>query len=186
MLLLVQLTFQFSDAFRQAVELLVHRVFQVDLVHIVGVVHGLSGHADDAGRHAHGGGVGRDLAEDHGAGGDAGVVSHGEGTQHLGAGAHQHVIAQGGVALALILAGAAQGHALVQGTAVSHLGGLADDDAAAVVDEHAGADFGAGMDLHTGEEPPQLGQQPCQKEPFVTVKKMYCMLTFYGRRIKKL
>src|SRR5204863_7803824 len=48
--------------------------------------------------------------------------------------------------------GPAEGDALVDGAVVADLGGLADDDAHAVVDEDAAADLRAGMDLDAGEE----------------------------------
>ena len=48
----------------------------------------------------------RDLLQYHGVGGDPGPVPHLEGSQHLGPGGDQHVVADGGVALALVLPGA--------------------------------------------------------------------------------
>ena len=65
----------------------------------------------------------------------------------LGACADQDIAAQGGVALAGVLAGAAEGHAVVDGAVVSDLRRLAEDDAHAVVDEQAAADLRAGVDL---------------------------------------
>ena len=119
---------------------------------------------------AHGGAVLWHRAEDHGARGDAGVVPHGEGAQYLGAGAHQHVVAQGGVALALVLAGAPQGHPLVEQAVVSDLRRLADDDAHAVVDHQPMSDLRTGVDLDAGPEPAPLGDAPGQEEPAVPVQ----------------
>ena len=73
-------------------------------------------------------------------------------TQHLGTGGHQHVVADGGVALALVLTGTAKGHAVVQQAIIANLGGLADDDTHAVVDDQTAADGSTGMDLNTGPE----------------------------------
>ena len=56
------------------------------------------------------------------------------------------------MALAGMLAGAAERHALVERAVVADLGGLTDDDAAAVVDHQSLADFGAGVDLDAGEK----------------------------------
>ena len=78
------------------------------------------------------------------------------------AGPDDHVVAHGGVPLARLLAGAAQGDALVDGDVLAHLGGLADDHPDAVVDEEALAQGGPRMDLDPGEEPPELGDQPRQ------------------------
>ena len=54
------------------------------------------------------------------------------------------------MALAGILAGAAQCHAVVDGAVVADHGGLAEHDAHAVVDEQAPADPGTGVDLDAG------------------------------------
>ena len=121
---------------------------------------------------AHGGAVLRHRAEDHGARGNAGVVPHGEGAQYLGAGTHHHIVAQGGVTLALVLAGAPQGHPLVEQTVVSDLRSLADDNAHAVVDHQAVADGGAGVDFDAGPEPAPLGDAPGQKESMMPVQPM--------------
>ena len=56
------------------------------------------------------------------------------------------------MALACVLAGAAERHALVERAVVTDLGGLADDDAAAVVNDKPFADLGAGVNLNAGEK----------------------------------
>src|SRR5699024_12143072 len=48
---------------------------------------------------------------------------------------------------------------LVEQAVVPQLGGLADDDAVAVVDDQPAADDGAGVDLNAGPEPGPLGQE---------------------------
>ena len=53
--------------------------------------------------------------------------------------------------LALILTRAAQGHALIQRTVVSDLGGLTDHHAGAVVDHQSSPDGGTGVDLNAGQ-----------------------------------
>jgi len=112
----------------------------------------VSGDADD-------GGVRRDVAEDDGAGADAGVFANGDVAEDVGGVADEDVVAQGGMALAADLAGAAERDALVEGDVVADDGGLADDDAHAVVDEEAAADGGAGMDLDAGPEANDLGAE---------------------------
>jgi hypothetical protein len=79
-------------------------------------------------------------------------ASDGDGAQHLGMGTDGHVVAQRRVALASLLAGATQGHALQQRAAVTDLSGLSDDGACTVVYEKAPADTGAGMDFHSSEK----------------------------------
>ena len=56
------------------------------------------------------------------------------------------------MALAGVLAGAAERHTLVERAVVADLGSLADDDTAAVVDDKPFADFGAGVNLNAGEK----------------------------------
>ena len=63
------------------------------------------------------------------------------------------------MALASLLAGAAQRHALVEHHVVADLGRLADDDAHAVVDEEALADLRAGVNLDAGDQTAEVGDQ---------------------------
>ena len=76
------------------------------------------------------------------------------------------------MALALVLAGAAQGHPVVEQHIVSHLGGLADDDAHAVVDDETAADLRPGVDLDSRALPVPLGLQPGQEIQMVTIEPM--------------
>ena len=52
---------------------------------------------------------------------------------------------------------------MVEQAVVPDLGGLADDDAHAVVDDQAAANLGAGVDLNPRPEPAPLGDGPGQK-----------------------
>ena len=74
------------------------------------------------------------------------------------------------MALALVLAGAAQGDAVVDQAVVPDLRRLADDDAHAVVDDEPAADSGTGVDLDAGPEPAPLAHQPGQEEQPVPVE----------------
>ena len=78
---------------------------------------------------------------------DADVITDVDRAQHLRARADQHIVAQRRMALAGVLAGAAQGHAVVDRAVVTDLGGLAKHDAHAVVDKQLAADLRAGVDL---------------------------------------
>ena len=69
------------------------------------------------------------------------------------------LLPSGGVALALVLAGAAQGHPLVEQAVVPISAVSPDDDAHAVVDDQAAADGGAGVDLNAGPEPAPLREK---------------------------
>ena len=68
------------------------------------------------------------------------------------------------MALAGVLAGAAQRHAVVEGAVVADHGGLAEHDAHAVVDEQAPADPGTGVDLDAGLMPAALADPSRQKK----------------------
>src|SRR6185437_6530193 len=104
----------------------------------------------------------------HGIGADAGAVADGDRSQYLGAGADDHAVAEGRVALALLERGAAQGHALIKGHLVADLGRLADHHPHAMVDEEAAADGGAGMDLDAGQDPAEMRQETAGQEPIAT------------------
>ena len=111
--------------------------------------------AGHAGRRA----AGRHGRQHHAAGGDLGAGADLDVAQHLGAGAQQHAAPHLGMAVAALLAGAAQGHAMQHGDAVLDDGGLADHHAGAVVDEDALADPRAGMDV----EPEQRARPALQE-----------------------
>ena len=85
-----------------------------------------------------------------------------EGAQHFGSGGHHHIVPQGGVALAVVLAGAPPGDPVVEQAVVADLGRLADDDAHAVVDNQPPADLRAGVDLNSRPAAAPLAHQPGQ------------------------
>lgn len=84
--------------------------------------HDAAGNADD-------GGVRRDFFQDDGARADLCAFSDGEPAQNLCARADDDVFFNGGVALALLFARAAEGDALIDDGAALHLCRFADDDA---------------------------------------------------------
>lgn len=122
--------------------------------------------------HPHCRGVGGNFGEHHRIGSNLAVVPYGKGAQHLGAAAHHHPVAQGGVALAGFFAGASQGHPLVQGAVVSDDGGFSNHHPGAVVNKQSPANGGAGMDFDAGKPFGQLAHQPGQKQQLMPVEKM--------------
>ena len=74
------------------------------------------------------------------------------------------------MALAVVLAGAAQGDSVVNQAVVPDLGGLSDDNAHAVIHHQAAADFGAWVDFNSGPEPAPLGDAAGQEFPIPAVK----------------
>jgi hypothetical protein len=125
----------------------------------VGDENALAGLVDDVGGDADDGGVRGDVAEDDGAGADAGVFADGDVAEDVGGVADEDVVAEGGVALAADLASATESNALVDRDVVPDDGGFANDDTHAVVDEEAAADDGAGVDLDAGPEAGDLGHE---------------------------
>src|SRR5207248_2243966 len=88
---------------------------------------------------------------------DLDVVADLDIAQHFGSGPYDDVVAQRGMAFAALIAGAAEGDSLVEQDVVADFGGFADDDAGAVIDEEAPAYGGAGVNLDSGEESADLG-----------------------------
>ena len=140
----------------QLADLLRDRVGQVDMVEGVGLA---AAHPRDARRNAHRRGGGRDRFEQHGVGRDLRAVADLERPQNLGAAADRHIFAERRMAFALVLARAAQGDPLVDRAAVADLGGLADNDPHAVVDQDSLADLRAGVYLDAGQKPGKLAEK---------------------------
>lgn len=111
---------------------------------------------DDAPRYAYHGAVGRDVFDHHGVASDLHVVTDGDVSQYLGAAANGYVVAQRGVALACLIAGAAQGDALVERAVIANDRGLANNDAHGMVDEEVLADVCGGVNLDAGHMPGYL------------------------------
>ena len=74
------------------------------------------------------------------------------------------------MALAGILAGAAQGNALIQRAAIAYLCRFADDDAGAMINKNIVPDDGAGVDLDTGKKPGELADKTRQEKAVVPVQ----------------
>src|SRR5262249_50992179 len=79
--------------------------------------------------------------------GDARVLAHLDISQHLGAGADHHTAAYLRMAVAGLLARAAERHRMPHGDVILPHGGFADDNAVGVIDEYARTDLGRGMDV---------------------------------------
>ena len=114
---------------------------------------------DDVGGDADDGGVWGDVAEDDGAGADASTFADDDVAEDVSVVADEDSVAEGGVAFAAGLAGAAEGDVLVEGDVVAEDGGFADDDSHAVVDEEAAADLGTGVDFDAGVKAGDLGAE---------------------------
>ena len=115
--------------------------------------------ADDFAGDADDGAVFGDGMDDNAAGADAGVVADVDIAEDLGTAADDNVVAEGGVALAGFFPGAAERDALIEKAVIPDLGGFADDDAHAVIDEETAADGGAGMNFDAGKPAGGLGNE---------------------------
>src|SRR5271165_2143206 len=136
----------------------------VDLLGI-GDHHALAGAKNDVSGHAHYGGVIRNITQHHRAGTDAAVLANYDVAQHLRARADNDIVADCRMALAALLAGAAQGHALIQRHIITDDRSLANNHAHSVIDEEPAADLRAGMNLDASYELGELRQRARHKEP---------------------
>ena len=74
-------------------------------------------------------------------------------------GADDHAVLERGMALLAPRRGSSEGDALVEVAVLADDGGLADDDAHAMVDEAAPPDARRGVDLDAGDEAVQVREQ---------------------------
>ena len=92
--------------------------------------------------------VGRDVAHDDSASANLDIVAKRDVAKDRRAHAHYDVVAKRRVALAALLAGSSEGHALVELAIIANDGRLPHDDAHAVVDNEAAADGRSRVDFH--------------------------------------
>ena len=92
----------------------------------------------------------RNFADDDSRCPDFGIVADFDRPQHLHMGGQQHVVPDGGMALAGVFPGAAQRHAMVNHDIIADFGCFPDDDPHAMVDEQTPADPRSGMDFDPG------------------------------------
>src|SRR5271156_2733743 len=89
----------------------------------------------------------RDRLHHHGAGGDAGAMADLDIAENFGARPDQYAMADLGMAVLILLAGAAEGDAVQDRDVILDDGGLAADEAGGVVEEDAAADSGRRIDI---------------------------------------
>ncbi|MNV31191.1 hypothetical protein D3C71_1224900 [compost metagenome] len=152
-----------------------HRVRHV-FSHAVGIKTDLLGHGlalgillfvgfdDDSPRNPDHGRTRRHFLGHDSIGTHLGTGTDSERAEHFRARPDHDAVTQGRVTLALVPAGATQGHALINSDVVADLGGFTDDDAHAMVDEEATTDLGSRMDLDSGQPAAEVRHQP--RQPF--------------------
>ena len=142
------------------------------MVHVVGVIDGFALLADNLRGHADSSAVGRDFPQHDRAARDTGVIAHAERSKYFRPATYEHVVAQGRMTLASVLARTAERHALIYQAVVADFGRLPDNDAHAVVNDEAAPDNGAGVDFDTRPEAGPLRHATRQKAQVVAVQPM--------------
>src|ERR1022692_1385051 len=107
--------------------------------------HYAAGNSDDRGMIGH-------RANDDRPGANFHIVADPDAPEDLGACSDDDVVADGGVALALLVARSAEGYALINENVVADLGGFAYHHAHAVIDEETPPDLRARMNFDAGEK----------------------------------
>src|SRR5262245_39114975 len=154
-----------SQTLHELLDSLGHRVGKVRLVQIDLTRDPLAVAVCYAAGHAHDNGVGRDLPHHDRAGADAAPVADLEPADDLGTRPDHDVVAEGGMALLTLEAGAAQRHSLQQGHVLTDLGRLPDHHTHAVIDEEARPELGRRVDLDPGQESREVHEPPRENLP---------------------
>ena len=173
-------SFHAAQAGFQCADAVAEHIGQRLLVQVVRRAGLAAAHADHFGRNTDRGGIGRQIFEHHTARADTDIIPDIHRAKHLGTGTDQHVIAQCGVALAGILASAAQGNAVVDGAVITDFCRFAEHDAHTVVNEQPVADLGTGVDLDAGQVAGQLADEARQEETLVTLLVLKLMSFYNG------
>src|SRR4029450_5217131 len=161
----LELVLERANAVDELLDHLAHGVRQIGLVEVDVAGHPLAIAICYPPRNADDNGVRGNLAYDDRARADPAAVADLEGADDLGAGADNDVVAQGRMAFLALQARPAEGHALQQRDVLTDLGGLADDDPHAVIDEEAGAELRGWMDLDARDEPRDVRQEARRDRP---------------------
>ena len=106
---------------------------------------------------------GRHVIDDDRIGANACAIAHDNGAQHLGTSADGDAASQGRMPLIPARTRNTQRHLMIKIAVIADFGGLADDDAHAVVEHDAPAKSRRGMDLDTGEKAREVRHAPAQE-----------------------
>src|ERR1700733_2707601 len=155
----LELRFQVLDALGKIVDQLTLGIGQRAVLQIIAIAR-IHARPHYASGNAHHGGMVRHRSNHDGSGPDLRMVADGNVAEYLRAGADDDIVSDGGVPLALLLAGTTQRHALIEQHVIADFGSFADHYAHAVVYEAASSDGGAGMDLNPGDSSIELRNNP--------------------------
>src|SRR6202451_44068 len=137
------------------------------MLQIVPRIHAQSDHASG---HTHHDGVVRHRMDHYRARANFGMTADGNITQDRGACSNHHVVPDRRMPLALLLAGSAQCHSLIQQNVVADLGSLSDHYAHPVIDKTPPSDCCAWMYLNSRQQPVELRDDSGQQRKARIVK----------------
>ena len=137
----------------------------MDLIERLRAVHMLA--ADNACRDTDRRGICGDILKHDGACGNLAVIAHGDRTEYLGARADHDIVADGRVTFSLVLAGASERCALINGAVIADDGRFADNDGAAVVDKQPFTDDCRGVYFDPGGIARGLAARAAKNIPFL-------------------
>ena len=115
----------------------------------------------------------RNILNNHRVCADPAVAADGDIPEDLCARPNNHTALQGGVALDLFEAGAAEGDPVVEGHVVANNRCLTNHNPHAVVNEKAPAKVGSGMNLNSGDKASDLRAKACKPLKPVLPKPMF-------------
>ena len=120
---------------------------------------------NDSTRYPDNRGMGWNLFKDNGACAYLSMVADFERAENLRASRHHDIIANRRMPFALLLASAAEGHALIKRHVLTKLRRLPDNNSRAVVNEQSVANRRAGVNLYPRQEPAEVRHQPRRDYP---------------------
>ncbi len=165
----------------QFVDFLLNRVGQVNLVEFPAGIFLLAiRRHDDIPGNADNRCIWRHFPQHNGIPADTHVIPDRERSKHLRACTHQHMIAERRMALALMLACAAQGYAVINVAIVADFGSLPNNNAHAVVDKQAFANLSAGVNLNPRQPAAKLRNRSGERAHAVRVQPMRNSMPAHG------
>src|ERR1041385_3096935 len=144
---IMQALLQFFDALAQIVDLLAFGIRQLAMLE--DVVFGVA-HPDDPARDTDYRRVVRHWPHHYRARPDLDIVANRDAAQYLRAGADHDVIADGRVALSLLISGSTQSHSLINQNVIADLRSFTNYHAHSVINEKAAPYFSSGVNLDSG------------------------------------
>src|SRR6476646_9279064 len=106
--------------------------------------------------------IGRHRGDEHRAGPNAAVPADRDRPENGRAAENRHRVFDGRMTLNRLRGGTAERYPLIDCDIIADFAGFTDDDAHAVIDKTAPADFRAGMNFNSGQEPSDVAHETRQ------------------------